>query len=344
MYLKIGMHEALFYKKLDDRSVECRLCSHFCVIKNGQTGICRARKNDNGVLYSLVYGYPLDANVDPVEKKPLFHFFPGSSTYSFGTLGCNFACANCQNWNISQAKTLEKKIKDLNFVTPERMIEEALANDCVSISYTYNEPTVFAEYALDIMKLARKSGLKNVWVSNGYMSEDCLSAIIPHLDAINVDLKSIDNDFYKANCEARLDPVLENLKMLKQEQVHLEITTLIIPSLSANSSMLNRVAEFIAGELDVDVPWHVTRFSPSLSWKLKSLAPTADDLIYEACEIGREAGLKYVYAGNIPGDQKENTYCPKCGEIAIRRMGYSIERLDAGGRCAYCDRDLNIIE
>ena len=338
------MKEAQFYQKLDNKSVACRLCRHFCVIKNGQTGLCRARKNENGILYSLVYGYPLEANIDPIEKKPLFHFFPGSATYSFGTLGCNFACANCQNWNISQARVLEKKIKELDPVTPERIVEEALGNDCLSISYTYNEPTVFTEYALDTMRLARANGLKNVWVTNGYMSEDCLKAIIPYLDAINVDLKSIDTGFYKANCEANLDPVLENLKRLKREQVHLEITTLIIPTLSNDLGMLNRVAEFIAQELDVDVPWHITRFSASLSWKLKNLSSTADDMIYEACDIGKNAGLKYVYAGNIPGDQRENTYCPKCGELAIERMGYNVERRDEGGRCAHCERDLDIVE
>ncbi len=338
------MTEAKFFKNLDDNIVQCQLCNHFCAIQNGKVGTCQVRKNEKGKLYSLVYGYPIALNIDPIEKKPLYHFQPGSMSFSIGSLGCNLSCANCQNWDISQAKNIENKIKKLDYFSPERIVEEALGNDCHSISYTYNEPTIFSEYAVDIMELAHNESLKNVWVSNGFMSKECLKAIIPYLDAINVDLKSMDKKFYEENCQARLKPILENLKLLKQEQIHLEITTLIIPTLSDDIEMLKQIAEFIVNELDSYTPWHISKFSSKISWKLKNLASTGDDKIYQAYEIGKEAGLKYVYVGNIPGDQKENTYCPKCQELAIQRLGYHIERLDNNGRCAYCDRSLDIIE
>jgi len=338
--------EARFYEKKEDGAVRCRLCYHTCVIGDKQTGICRVRKNIGGKLESLIFGLPAATNIDPVEKKPLFHFLPGTHTYSLGTLGCNFTCANCQNYDLSQppAATIEKKIKQLAFMPPEKIVEEALGNGCRSISYTYNEPTVFAEYALDIMKLAREHGLKNIWVSNGYMSDDCLSAILPYLDAVNIDLKSMDDEFYRDNCGAKIGPVLANLKKLKSAQVHLEITTLIIPGLSDDIGMLKKLARFLSDELDIDTPWHISRFSPEISWKLHDRGATGDSVIYEAYNAGKDAGLNYVYVGNMPGDQKENTYCSKCGELAIRRMGYDIDRLDAGGHCVHCDRFLDIVE
>jgi len=336
------MTEGKFYKKLGHENLQCQLCQHYCFIKDKKEGICRARINRGGKLYSLVYGFPVAQNVDPVEKKPLFHYYPGSYTYSFGTLGCNLHCANCQNWQISQAKQVEEYGKKSAFISPERIVNEALSNGCRSIAYTYNEPTIFTEYALDIMKLARENELKNVWVSNGYMSRACLSAIIPYLDAINVDLKSMSEDFYKDYCGARLKPILENLKILNDSLVHLEITSLIIPGLTDDPVMLNQLAAFIAVELDLNIPWHISKFSPDISWKLKKAAATSDELVYTAWEIGREAGLNFVYAGNLPGDERENTYCPSCGELAIRRFGYEIERFDNHGRCDKCDKDLEI--
>ena len=338
------MLKAKFYKQLDDSKVQCQLCNHFCVISNNQTGICRARQNQQGQLYSLVYGYPVALNIDPIEKKPLFHFQPGSLSYSLGTLGCNFSCANCQNWNISQATGIEAKTKYIDFIKPEKIVKNALATSCSSIAYTYNEPTIWTEYALDIMKLARKNKLKNVWVSNGYMSPDCLKAILPYLDAANIDLKSMDEDFYLENCGAKLGPVLDNLKRLKKEKIHTEITTLIIPSLSDEPKMLKKIAEFIASELGPEIPWHISKFSSEISWKLKNLPETEDEIIYKAYEIGKKAGLKHIYAGNMPGDKKENTYCPNCGQLAIKRLGYQIERLDKNGKCAKCGENLNTVE
>lgn len=337
------MQEAQFYKKSTNLAVVCELCNHRCLIKNQALGICGVRKNLNGKLYSLAYGYPVAINIDPIEKKPLFHFQPGSSTFSLGTLGCNFKCGNCQNWGISQAIPLNPPLSRGKIIEPEEVIRQALKAKCQSIAYTYNEPTIFAEYALDIMKLAKQNNLKNVWVSNGYMSQSCLKAIIPYLDAINVDLKSMDENFYQKNCQAKLKPVLQNLIDIKKSGVHLEITTLIIPNLSDDLAMLKKLAKFIFKELGSDVPWHLSKFSPEISWKLKECAPTPEDAIFKAHELGKNAGLKYVYVGNIYSTDKENTYCPNCGQLAIKRLGYSITRYDKNGHCANCQADLQII-
>jgi pyruvate formate lyase activating enzyme len=337
------MKEAKFYKKLDNNSVQCELCNHFCAINPGQSGICLARKNFNGLLYSLIYGRPVALNIDPIEKKPLFHFLPGSLTYSFGTLGCNFRCDNCQNFDISQPKEIPTIENGLTY-SPEKIVSEAIASGCRSISYTYNEPTIFAEYALEVMRLARQNGLKNIWVSNGFMSKNCLTAITGLLDAVNIDLKSSDDDFYRHNCGARVAPILENLKYLKNNEIHTEITTLIIPSLSDDPDMLERLAHFIVTDLGPDTPWHLSKFSPTVSWHLDNLPSTPEEAIYNAYDCGKKAGLKYVYTGNLPGDPKENTYCPNCGEMAIRRFGYDVERMDNEGRCLKCDHYLDIID
>lgn len=338
------MEEAKFYQPAKLNKAQCRLCHHACLINNNLVGICQARKNINGRLYSLVYGYPVALNVDPIEKKPFFHFQPGTMTYSLGTLGCNFQCANCQNWDISQAITIERKISQLEYIAPEKIVHEAMDNNCSSIAYTYNEPTIYTEYALAIMKIAHRHNLKNVWVSNGYMSRECLDAIIPYLDAINIDLKSMSADFYEENCHGQLQPVLNNLKLLRQKSVHLEITSLIIQTLTDDIENFERLAGFIANELDCDTPWHISCFSPEISWQLKKIRATDAATIYQAYEIGKSAGLKYVYVGNLPGDQKENTYCPACGQLAIRRLGYQIERFDKKGYCSYCDKSLDIVE
>ncbi|MDD4901285.1 MAG: AmmeMemoRadiSam system radical SAM enzyme [Patescibacteria group bacterium] len=331
------MREAQFYKKSANNAVACELCSHYCRIKSGATGICGARQNIDGRLYSLVYSKPAAMNVDPMEKKPLFHFLPGSKTFSLGTLGCNFKCANCQNWEISQAFVETRHGASLRRpVSPRQIVAQAVASGCQSIAYTYNEPTIFTEYALDIMKLAKKNNLKNVWVSNGYMGEQCLKAILPYLDAANIDLKSFDEKFYLKNCGAKLAPILKNLISLKQAGVHLEITTLIIPGLSDDPAMLKKLAEFIVRELGSDTPWHVSRFWPEISWKLHAAKATPEQTVLQAHAIGKNAGLKYVYAGNLYNTDKENTYCPKCGELAIHRLGYDITRYDKDGHCAKC--------
>ncbi|HTW96345.1 MAG TPA: AmmeMemoRadiSam system radical SAM enzyme [Candidatus Methylomirabilis sp.] len=330
-----NLFQAKFYLKAENNIVDCRLCNHFCHILPNNVGICTARKNINGELYSLSYGRPAALNIDPIEKKPLYHFLPGSTAFSLGTLGCNFRCANCHNYEITQSQLDKSK---LPFVSPAEIIKGAERGQCRSVAYTYNEPTIFAEYALEIMKLARAAKLKNVWVSNGFMSRECLDEIIPYLDAINVDLKSRDDSFYNKVCHARVEPILENLRALHNAGVHLEITTLVIPTLSDKLEMLKKIAEFIAGELSNDVPWHLSRFSPEISWRLKELPETSRKILEQAHQIGKEAGLKFVYASGY----QDNTYCPNCGELAIERIYYQVKRFDKNGRCRKCGEGLNL--
>ena len=341
------MKECLNYEKIDAQTLRCQTCSHFCKIKKGRVGVCGIRQNIGGKLYLLTYGKAAAAHIDPIEKKPLFHFLPGSLSYSLGTIGCNFRCANCQNYDISQIFGLKGRVREyskLNWgfdLAPEEIVREALKNKCQSISYTYTEPTIFAEYALDTMKLAKKQGIKNIWVSNGFMSQKTLDAIGPYLDAINVDIKSFDEEFYESNCGARLNPVLENSKRLAEERVWLEITTLIIPTLSDDEKMLKKIARFIKKELGDFVPWHVSAFSGAISWKLKHLPDTPVATVKKACAIGKKEGLKYVYTGNIWEDGVENTLCPQCGKVAIKRAGFSVERLDKNGKCLSCGKILD---
>lgn len=338
------MKECINYKKIDKEILECRTCSHFCKIREGRTGICGIRQNIKGKLYLLTYGKAAAAHIDPIEKKPLFHFLPGSLAYSFGTIGCNFRCANCQNYDISQMFEMKGRVEkygeiDWGFdLSPAEIVKEAKEKGCASIAYTYTEPTVFLEYCLDTMKLARKKGIKNVWVSNGFMSAETLDAIIPYLDAINVDIKSFTDEFYKSNCGAGVGPVLDNCRRLAKEGVWLEITTLVIPTLSDDEKMLRQVAKFIKNELGDFVPWHVSAFSGVISWKLRHLPETPTAKIKKAYDIGKEEGLKYVYAGNVWEEDMESTYCPGCKEAVIRRAGYAIERFDKEGKCPKCGK------
>jgi pyruvate formate lyase activating enzyme len=291
------MKEALLYKKLAPsldgiNKVQCNACNHRCVISDGKRGICRVRENKNGKLYSLVYGRIIAEHIDPIEKKPLYHFLPGTFSLSFATNGCNFQCLHCQNADISQSQKILGADK-----TPEQIVQDALNSKCPSISYTYNEPTVFVEFALDCMKLARKKGLKNIWVSNGYMTKETLDLVESYLDAINVDLKAFTEEFYKDICGARLKPVLENLIDINKRGIHLEITTLIIPGKNDSEKELKSITEFIKNELGPDIPWHVSRFFPQ--YKMSDVPSTPVEKIYQAVEIGKNAGLKYVYPGNV---------------------------------------------
>ncbi len=298
------MRESILYEKLKNRAVRCKTCSHFCVIFPEKHGICGVRENIDGKLFFLPYGRAIAAHIDPIEKKPLYHFLPGTFTFSIATVGCNFRCGNCQNWQISQYSKLprisremiEKSGEDL---PPKKIVGLAKENHCPSISYTYTEPTIFLEYALDTMKLARKSGLKNVWVSNGFMSRETFKTAAPFLDAINIDIKSFDDKFYRENCGARLEPVLENCKQAVKNNIWIEVTTLIIPSLSDDEKMLEKIAQFIKNELGDSVPWHVSAFTPEISWKLQNLPPTSVEKVRKAAEIGKSIGLENVYAGNI---------------------------------------------
>jgi len=337
------MKLALFWQT-NNNKIKCQLCNHYCLIGEGKTGLCGVRKNIKGRLYSLIYGKVIAENIDPIEKKPLFHFLPGSLSYSIATIGCNFKCMHCQNSDISQfpiKERLKRGIyvpgKDIN---PEQIIDKAKNAGCQSIAYTYTEPTIYVEFALDCMKLAHKQGLKNVWVSNGYTAQETWPDILPYLDAINVDLKFFKNKTYEKICGAKLQPVLDNLKMLKQKDIWLEVTTLIIPDLNDSTIELMKIAKFITKELGSDTPWHVSRFFPQ--YKLKEQPATEEQLVYQAYKIGKEAGLKYVYGGNVVSDIHENTYCPSCGELLIRRTGYDIDRFDDKNQCFKCGEQIPI--
>lgn len=292
------MHQALFYKKLSDQKVQCRLCHHFCLIASTKKGICQTRQNIGGVLYSLNYGKLIAQHLDPIEKKPLYRFLPRTFTYSIASAGCNFKCWHCQNADISQiSDNLMKINQSLIETTAEEVVMATIANNCPSISYTYTEPTVFAEFALECMRLAKEKKLKNIWVSNGYMSDDCLESVLPYLDATNVDLKFFDNKKYLKICGAKLQPVLDNLIKIKSAGIHLEVTTLIIPSLNDSEEELKAIAEFIFQKLGVNTAWHVSAFYPA--YKMKELMPTSKEIIFRAKKIGEKIGLKFVYAGNI---------------------------------------------
>ncbi len=294
------MKECYLYKKLTQNKVQCRTCGHYCLIEDKKTGKCGVRKNENGRLYSLVYGQPCAINIDPIEKKPLYHFLPKTQTLSIATVGCNFTCWACQNWQISQVMGGSDPPQFGEGQTlPAKIVEMAVQNRCPSISYTYTEPTVFLEYALDIMKLAKKAGLENIWVSNGFFSKETFNLILPYLDATNIDLKGFDENFYQKYCGARLQPVLENLKKLKKAGVWLEITTLVIPTLNDSPTTFEKIADFIANELGQDTPWHISRFSPEISWKLQHLPSTPLSILQTAQQIGKEHGLKNVHLGNI---------------------------------------------
>lgn len=336
------MKESYLYKKFSKNKVQCRTCSHFCVLSPGERGKCGVRENIDGKLYALNYKKAIAVHIDPIEKKPFYHFLPGSHSLSIATVGCNFVCANCQNFDISQGFKGAKEIPGED-LPPEKIIAFTFKNNLPSISYTYTEPTIFLEYALDIMKLAKKEGLKNTWVSNGFMSEESAKLVIPYLDANNIDIKSFDDKFYQENCGGRLQPVLDTAKLMKKSGVWVEITTLIIPTLSDDLDMLKEIAKFIYKELGSETPWHVSQFSGAISWKLQNIPNTPVETLERAYKIGKEVGLKYVYTGNVPGLPSEDTFCPKCKALAIDRTNYIIHRHDQNGKCPKCGEDLNLI-
>lgn len=314
------MREALLYEKLDGGKVECSLCSHRCKISPGKRGLCGVRENRDGILYSLVYGRIIARNVDPIEKKPLFNFHPGSRSFSIATVGCNFRCLHCQNYDISQYPKEHPDIPGEE-VTPEQVVGEAEIAGCESIAYTYTEPTIFFEFAYDCARLAREKGIKNVFVSNGYTTPEATRLIAPYLDGNDIDLKG-DDDFYRKICGARMQPVLDTIKLMKELGVWVEVTTLIIPSHNDSADFLKWVAEFIKS-VDSGMPWHVTQFYPT--YKLMDQPRTPIETLRTAREIGLKTGLKYVYEGNVPGEGGENTYCPSCGALLIERFGFTLK-------------------
>jgi pyruvate formate lyase activating enzyme len=305
-----------------DKKVKCKLCSHRCAIGDGKLGRCCVRQNVDGVLYSLNYDKVCSANPDPIEKKPLFHFQPGTRSFSVATMGCNFRCEFCQNWQISQA-AIERGQINGEPITPEQIVEGSVRSGCKSIAYTYTEPTIFMELCNDCGRLGKERGLTNVFVSNGYMTTEAIDFAADWLDGINVDLKAFNEDYYKRLCGARLQPVLDTISYIaKETNIWLEITTLLVPGENDSDDELKKLAEFIVSDAGPDVPWHISRFHPQYKY-LDSL-PTSMSSMERAFEIGQSAGLHYIYLGNVPGGKFESTFCYNCGRMLIERIGYRI--------------------
>jgi len=325
-----------YFTPLEGGEIRCELCPHRCRVAKGKRGICRVRENRDGKYYSLVYGNPCAVHPDPIEKKPFFHVLPGTISYSLATVGCNFQCKFCQNWEISQASPEDVYSKEFS---PEIVVREAKAIRAHSVAYTYVEPTIFYEYMLDISTLTKKSGLLNVYHSNGFINPDPLKNLCKVLDAANVDLKGFTENFYRELCAGELNPVLETLKTLKKEKVHLEITNLIIPTKNDDPSVLREMCLWIKKELGADTPIHFSRFYPL--YKLKNLPPTPVSTLEKAREAASSAGLEYVYIGNIPGHPSENTFCPKCKKRIIQRTGYMVGEINMkDGKCRYCGKPI----
>ena len=329
--------EAMLYEKLSEGQVRCGLCAHRCAIKPGKRGVCGVRENKEGVLYSLVYGTLIAENIDPIEKKPFFHVYPASRSYSIATVGCNFSCDFCQNYDISQMPRATRMISGEDF-SPAEIVARAKKSGSATIAYTYTEPTIYFELVYDTAKISVENGLINVFVTNGFMTTEAIETIAPYLSAANVDLKSFRDEFYKKKCGAGLNPVLESLKKMKEKGIWVEITTLLIPTLNDSEEELKDIAGFIAG-LGVETPWHISRFHPQ--FKMQNLPATPIATLHRAVEIGKQAGLKYVYSGNVPGDKGENTYCFNCGNLLIERYGFRIVSINLkGNKCPKCGTQL----
>ncbi len=328
--------EALLYETLEDHSVRCALCSHRCVIADGQRGICHVRENKSGVLHTLVYGRLIAQHIDPIEKKPLYHFLPGTLSYSIATVGCNFRCRFCQNADIAQLPGDHGGAIIGDTVKPEQVVKAAEKAGCRSISFTYTEPTVFFEFALETAWLARSKGIRSVFVTNGYMTPEALDLIAPVLDAANVDLKAFTRSYYKDLCGAKLEHVQATLRDMKSKGVFVEVTTLVVPGLNDDPNELKALAKFLVHDLGPDTPWHISRFHPT--YRLTDRPPTPVKTLSEAREIGLAAGLKFVYTGNVPGDKGESTFCPACGATLIERWGFQVGKIRMrDGRCSRCD-------
>jgi pyruvate formate lyase activating enzyme len=327
------MREAMLYQKLADGKVQCNLCAHRCTIADGNVGVCHVRENIGGVLYTRVYGRTIAQHVDPIEKKPLLHFHPGSTAYSVATPGCNFRCRWCQNADISQSPR-EQHFLLGEEASPEQIMSAAQQAGCRSIAYTYTEPTIFFEYTYDTARLAQEAGLANVYVTNGYMTAEMLEMMHPYLDAANVDLKGFRDEVYRRYAGARLQPVLDSLKKMKQLGIWVEVTTLIIPGINDDPQELQDAARFVADELGPETPWHLSRFTPA--YQMADVSPTPIATLLQARGFGQEAGLRYVYVGNVPGEA--NTVCHACGHLLVRRLRYQVvdSNIMPGGRCPQC--------
>jgi pyruvate formate lyase activating enzyme len=322
---------------LESKAVQCQLCEHRCIIKDGSKGICQVRENVNGELITLVYGNLIAEHADPIEKKPLYHFLPGSKAYSVATPGCNFRCNWCQNWQISQMPK-EMNMPSVVRIKPETIVKRALSSGCKSIAYTYTEPTIFFEYTFDVAKLAKEVGFFNIYVTNGFMTPEMLDLFYPYLDAANVDIKAFKDETYRRLMGGRLEPVLGSCKKMKSMGIWLEVTTLIVPGVNDDPKELKALAEFIVKELGPNTPWHLSRFYPQ--YKMTDREATNSSILYETKAIGEALGLKYVYIGNVYGPS--NTLCSKCGHVLISRSGYTakVSGLNPEGCCEICGTHL----
>jgi pyruvate formate lyase activating enzyme len=328
------LKEARYFKKLSDKRVLCTLCPRGCRVPDGERGYCGCRENRGGNYYTLVYSRACSAHIDPIEKKPLFHFHPGSPALSFATAGCNIECKFCQNWNISQFRPEQLEAR---YITPEKMVEIAKANGCPVIAYTYNEPTVFYEYMYDTAAEGKKQGIKSVMISNGFMNSEPMKALTRVLSAVKVDLKSFSEKFYRDVCSGQLKPVLDTLLLLKEIGIWYEIVVLLIPTLNDSKTELDEMTRWVRKNLGPDVPIHFSRFFPT--YKITNLPPTPVATLERAREIALANGLNFVYTGNVPGHPGEHTYCPACGKILIRRIGFRVlENNIEQGKCKFCGR------
>ena len=327
------MHEALFYEKMGADAVQCGLCFNRCTLSNGQRGFCRVREPVDGKLYTLVYELICSQHIDPIEKKPMFHMIPGTRSYSIATAGCNSRCKYCQNWTISQRSPEETTNKRLRV---KDLIGSATINGCRSIAYTYTEPIVFYEYALEAAKLAKKSGIYNIWVTGGKINEAPLREACNYVDAANIDFKAFNDKFLREVCAQKLDNILNVIKIMKEEGVWIEITNLIVPTLNDNMSDIRKMAKWINETVGPGVPLHFSRFWPQ--YKLRSLYPTPIETLKEARDIAMSEGLHYVYVGNVPEEDLESTICPKCKNVIIKRIGYKVldNKVSSSGKCEIC--------
>lgn len=331
--------DAKFWKSLPDNKVQCQLCPHNCKIKNNGLGICNVRKNENGKFYTLIYGSCSSMAADPIEKKPLYHFYPGTNAFSLGSVGCNFKCEHCQNSSISTAKPNDIPLKE---VMPEKAVELTKAYGCRGIAWTYNEPTIWHEYSYDSAKLAKKEGLYTVYVSNGYINEDPLKEISPFLDAINVDVKAFNDDFYKKICKARLDPVLKTCELAKDLDIHLEVTYLVIPGYNDSTDEVKRFCNWVVDKLGTDTPLHFSRFHPD--YRMTDVPMTPMETLLNVYDTAKQTGILYIYLGNVSHGEYENTYCPSCGNICIERHGFYVDFVGLkSGKCIKCGRSIPIV-
>lgn len=329
------LKEGFLFEQLDDDRAKCLICNQYCVLSEGKIGKCRVHRNKGGKLYTDVYGMLISSAVDPIEKKPLFHFKPGTFALSIATPGCNFSCLFCQNYTISQ----ETDIALTRYTPPEDVVNQAVSYSIPSISYTYSEPTIYIEYLHDISRLAAENNIANTWVSNGFMSSETIKKMDGLIDAINIDLKSFSDDSYRNFCDGRLKPVLENIETFIKKGVWVEVTTLIVPTMNDSEEEIDKIAAYIAS-VDKNIPWHVSRFHP-MHKMLRGYASTPLKWFDTAIEKAEKHGLRYVYIGNVAGNKHENTNCPTCKTLLIERMGFSVyENLIEGGKCPSCKTEI----